>query len=240
MSKATVFAFLFALNSFAENTVHYQKELSNLKPEDRLKQLEKDLNPKNQIGLNQVNNWERSGQFQKCLQDEGQYLEIEQTLIKKWAKAWKEKSSYRFNRLIDSKNKFYFPSLSSLNLRKGYSGILIYELSDQIKTAKMENSFLSSYSKIHSVEITGIRYILDESFRSPKNLNYNRVHLDLRYDIRGLNKKGQRQNDRGIVNAKIKLSGKNWVLESGQFTEAERVVSTRKPALVKVSFLNSK
>ena len=229
-----IFLVLFFLNhSFAENTVEYQKKLSNLSPENRLKQLEIDLNPSHIISLKQVDKWQRFQQFNKCLQDEGQYLEIEQTLLKKWAEAWETQSSHKFSELFTHRTKFYFPKVSSLSFRESYNGILIYKLLDNHKgVIKIEDSFLKSYAKVESVEIIGLKYTIDESFRAFKDLNYNQVHLDLIYDIRGLNKNRQRQNDRGVITVTLKLLEKKWFLESGQFKEGERIVSARKPAFI--------
>ncbi len=224
---------LVPMHVFADGTVEYQKRLSKVPPEKRLEQLEKDLNPATEIGSKDVDDWQRDKQLDKCLQDEVQYLGIEQTLLKAWQESWENGSASSFNELLAEKGQFQYPADKSLASKKTYSDISIYELSDKNNSVtRWDGSFLKSYSKISSAEIIGMKYLISEKERSSKNLNFNSAQIEIRYDIRGFNKEGYRLNDRGTMAVQVSFKNNKWIIEGNKVLSGERVVANREPAFI--------
>jgi hypothetical protein len=226
-----IFVMLISQNILADQVTDYQKQISRLKPNERLKQLEKDLSPSDLIALDKVDDWQRGNQFKKCLQDEVQYLGIERGLMKHLSKSLKSKNSIGFEKLFANSVDASLPKISSFSKIHTVEGIDVFAFRQKNNTtSSLSNSFVGSYDLIEDIELNGLEYLVPEQSRSKRDLNYNEVFLKVRYDLRGFNKDGFRQNDRGLFTVQI-IRGKNdWKIKKISFIDGERVVARRDPS----------
>lgn len=226
LSFTAITLLLLPLSLLGNSTEDYQKELSNFKPEERLNRLKSDLNPSEKISMKGVTNWNREKQFKKCLQDEGQYISIENQIIEPLQASWKNN--------IENKSIFTKRASLSLPVNKSFKTIRTFENIDiqryHSEKSTSKNQLLTNYKKIEDLEIVGTDYKIDNQWRDSSDLMSSKLIVNLRYDIRGINKNGQRQNDRGFIDAHIVKKNNDWKIEKLNFKSGDRVIAKRQPA----------
>ncbi len=229
----SVFSFIFCFTglSSAEDPFVFQHRLSKLPPSKRLVELKKELNPRKTISAKDVDNWQRGTQFEKCLQDESQYLGLEKLVIEPMQEAWKQGDEEKINQLV--KGTFKWINSKSFKERLKTNGLSLFRSKQGHPTvANYRQSFLTEYNKIEDVELHGVFYRINSKDRSESNLNFNKVTMVLNFDVRGLSKTNKRMNDRGSLEVLVEKVGSQWKITDNKFLKSERVVSHREPAFI--------
>ena len=122
------------------------------------------------------------------------------------------------------------PDSRSFHTQNKFAGVVRKVLK---KSPKLKGDFfaiLNEYEKIEDIEIVGSEYLISESDRSPRDLNFKSAALKVEYDIRGKTKTGKRQNDKGNLRVDVIRVGGLWKIKSIGTEYAERVTLMRKSA----------
>ncbi|MFT6068473.1 MAG: hypothetical protein ACJAT2_000240 [Bacteriovoracaceae bacterium] len=95
------------------------------------------------------------------------------------------------------------------------------------KAKKSLEAYLSNFKTIEDVEIKTVKYLSYKKNREPSNLRMKEAVIISRFDIRGLDKKGHRRNDRSFIQMDISKAGSDWKISKVNFVNGETLVSSK-------------
>ena len=198
--------------------------------------LRKILEPKQAFKASEID-WTVKNRIDKCLQDETQFVEIESNLIDSWRETWLKQNSNAFSQLTTKKFKQSGFAATSTLVDGGARGIRVMKWTDQHGVAGPTDAiktYLGQWKKVEDVALTTVDYDVASSWRAAKNLDYSKADLKIRFDVRGQSYEGKRQNDRGVLTARVERQDAKsaWKISSLTVQNGESAILDREPAFV--------
>lgn len=176
-------------------------------------------------GGKQVEEDETLSQSPSCWADETQHQQIKLSVLNPWMRAFKKRDANSFNKLLSKKfkRKNFLGSLQFPTKKMDYINMYQWENNTKKESAK---KYLSSFSKIVDMDLVTFKYLSPRKHRD-KDLNMVKAELQIRYDLRGFDKKGNRRNDRGPLFVTVVKEGQNWKIDDINTLNIESLVSTK-------------
>lgn len=166
-----------------------------------------------------------------CYADEMQYEEMQISLINKWRSSWKEKNLSAFNDLLKNKKIKSDFAISLGDNQKISEHISLYKWQGAKKGSFKD--YLSQFKKIEDIDLVTMKVGSPRSSRD-KKLNMVDAELQVYFDIRGIDKSGNRRNDRGPLGVTVTKSGAEWKITGISDWGVETLIG-KKPAFEEVT-----
>jgi len=148
------------------------------------------------------------------------YLSIAQQVLSPWKTALSSKDEAALAKIFSQKGLQWNAMGKTLKHQK--DGIIVNDVNVE-SGADQSAAYVQSFQSIENVELM-VRHI-----ELPTD---NTAIIELRYDVRGINSNGFRQNDRGELSVSLSNQNKNWTVSSLEVIFFERAENTRAPAFV--------
>ena len=253
--KATLCALIASLSIVglaSESTVSKHANSHNLKPQQGQKVLMKIKNfvEQKRPGINQISHTDGGTSTkdftplkvtEKMLwADESQFMAIQKAVITPWIEAFKKSNTTDFRKLLSLKyigDRFNY-ALGSARITRGTIAEYQWKQNPMaISTSRMakkdSSNYLKQFKNIHDFDLTTVAVVSPRQWRG-KNLAIKKAELQVRYDLRGITKSGDRRQDRGPIKVIVALHGKTWKIESIQFWGMQTLAS-KSPAFKEVT-----
>lgn len=160
-----------------------------------------------------------------CWADEGQYVDIEKSILHTWRHSWLDQNPSTFEKVLKSESvlKEFLPREISHNLK----------VTKAIRKGKWLNSkkgdlksYFDNYKKIEDIDLVTMKVYSPRGFRD-ENLNMNKAVLQVRLDIRGIDKNNSRRNDRGPIAVTVEKVSNTWKIAKLEDWGVESLLSNK-------------
>lgn len=175
---------------------------------------------------------------EQCNADETEFVGLESTLIRSWTESWIAKDSKAFTKLLDRKakvqafndTKSFFDKVDTFEYRKWNDK----KLNNNSKSINRDiANYLSHFDSIKDFNLTTKKLHVPAQDRA-KDMSINRMVADMRFDLRGLDKKKYRRHDRGNLKVTFIKNGKGWKISEINVQQME-TLKTNKPAFAEIT-----
>jgi len=168
-----------------------------------------------------------------CVADEGQFHEIQLTLINPWMRAWKQKDMGTFTELLAKDSKLNKFAVSFKGKPRNIGHIQQFENWKSLTGPVTASDYLAQYETVDDFNVTVFKYTSRRDYRD-KKLDMTKADLHVQFDFRGITKKSERRNDRGPMKVTVVKQNGQWKIKEMADWGLETLV-TSKPTFEEVT-----
>lgn len=186
----------------------------------------------------------RWDKVQMNMWDEQTFTIIEEKIIDGWVQAWEnQKSDDLLAVASDSFSMSRLPQLKEQMKHREVDSVVELKWPDKAEVLNQREAiklnmrqYLSEFQDIVHFDLvtTGVRSNT-KGMRNPADNTMQKAELEIRFDIRGVDQRNMRRNDRGLLLADVELVNGEWILNRIQFTSGETLVASRNPSFSDVT-----
>jgi len=170
---------------------------------------------------------------ENCARDELQVFDMENTLLAPWKTAWMKKDLRAFDKLVvgqaSGRDMNLFPALTAPTSSFDKIQTFAWDVPSMNQSVATR---LGEYKKISDVEMDAVDYTVP---RRDLDLRFDSMEADIRFNISGFDKKGERRIDRGLIHGTFQRDANGWKMVSAQPVRGETLLSNRAPAFTDVT-----
>ncbi|MCB0368955.1 MAG: VCBS repeat-containing protein, partial [Bdellovibrionales bacterium] len=242
---------LIGLNSFSETKVvqsEYRRPFVSPISQDQaasiLSILKKDASPKTRA-IKNIPYYQGGGshnaaakalsedeKWNICLADENRFMEIKSQLLDKFEKNFLSKNSLNLMKQFSSSPQW--TSLTSpLKVSKRVDNIDIYSnLKVKIlkKNSEIKKDIDAYFSKFQSIDYADFqvqKFIAPKNYRENNSYTFSKVDIEMKMDIRGVDKEKSLRQDRAVVKATLVKEKNKWVFNKINILNFESLMNKK-------------